>query len=513
MRASSAGRSRSRSWRVPGAAVAVAMLALCVAVSPAATASNTAWSSTVTSAPTGVATREKADFVFFSYYVFSDPATHDAYLDYIKRFRVCLTNGYTNFSGQDLAEIKASGCKLFVYRWFNGYYVDELLGANYYSAYPEVTAGWQEINKHPDWLINPVVPLVGSGAALPAYFFDWANPDLRKFYIDYLVSFLDRTGYDGVFFDYIGDWALPDQVKQLWVIKHPEMTYNEAGALFLRELRAAMGDRPIIGNQAYRLDNAADWYQSLTYDVTESYATADVWGKQADIYVEDQGTVHVQETYYRPWDTWDGYKALMESKTIGPAVKLAGAPTRFYPIDYIQPRYVLTGETIDVGNGPTPVYRRVDDKPAIYYSYALGKLYGFDSYASDWASWQGDSSSFGRDDVYFADLGAPLEAQYRESATTIVRYFQNGFVVVTRNNQYDNQITPTNAPTGSGEPVAFTPDPSMIPSGVVGLWDAYAGALVNGWSSAVPGVEIRPDRYDATGSYYPSGRVYLYQRG
>src|SRR2546423_14063445 len=78
--------------------------------------------------PPGVAVRDKADFVFFSYDVFTNPDTRAAYLDYIKRFRICLTNGYTNFSGQDLADVKASGCKLFVYRWFNGYYADELLG-------------------------------------------------------------------------------------------------------------------------------------------------------------------------------------------------------------------------------------------------------------------------------------------------------------------------------------------------------------------------------------------------
>jgi hypothetical protein len=492
-----------RGVRTAVATVLAAVLALSASVAPSAKAS----------APSGVAVREKADFVFFTYYVFTDPATHDAYLDYIKRFRYCLTNGYTHFTGEDLAEIQAAGCRLFVYRWFNGYYVDELLGAGYYSQYPEVSAAWQEVNRHPDWLLNPVVPLAGNGAALPAYFFDWANPELRKFYIDYLVAHLDQIGYDGVFFDYIGDWALPDAVKRLWPVKHPEMTYNEAGAVFLRELRAAMGDRPIMGNQAHRLDIADQYYASLTHDVTESYATAATWGKEATVYVEGQGTVKVQETYYRPWDGGNGYKALMESQSIGPARKVVGTSTQFHPIDYVQPRYVFTGEYIDANGTQTPVYRREDDKPAIHYSYATAKLYGFDAYATDWASWLGDSSSFGREEVYFADLGAPVEAQYRETAGAVVRYYENGFVVVTRNNKHDNQASPDNGPTGSGDPVTFTPDSSLIPAGASGLWDVYAGAAVTGWSPAAPAVEIRPDRYDATASYYPSGRVYLYKTG
>jgi hypothetical protein len=298
------------------------------------------------------------------------------------------------------------------------------------------------------------------------------------------------------------------------VVKHPEQTYNEAGAAFLRELRAAMGDRPIMGNQAYRLDNAADWYTSLTADVTESYGTAATWGKQASIYVDDRGQTTVQETYYRPWDGGNGYKSVMESKTVGPANKVPGTGVAFYPIDYVEPRYVFTGQYLDNGDGTqTPIFHREEDKPAIYYAYAAAKMYGFESYATDWASWQGDPSSFGRDDVYFFDLGAPLEAKYRETADVAVRYFKNGFVVVTRNNRHDNQLSPDNGPTGSGDPVEFTPDPSMIPSGTTALWDAYDRAAVPGWSAAAPAVEIRPDRYDTTGSYYPSGRVYLYQQG
>lgn len=456
--------------------------------------------------------REKADFVFFTYHVFINPATRDAYLDYIKRFRVCLTNGYTNFTGEDLADIKAAGCELMVYRWFNGYYAEELLGLGYYGQYPEVTAAWEEINRHPEWLINPVVPLAGNGAVLPAYFFDWTNADLRKFYIDYLVDYIDTVGYDGVFFDYIGDWALPDAVKQLWTVKHPHTTYNQAGAEFLRELRAAMGDRPIMGNQAYKLDNADEYYQSLTYDITESYGTAAMWGKEALVYVEGKGMIKVQETYYRPWDGHNGYKALMESKSIGPARKLPGTGVEFYPIDYVHPRYVFTGDYVDVNGAQTPVHRREEDKPAIHYAYALSKLYDYEAYASDWASWLGDSSSFGRDQVYFSDLGAPVESKYRETSDAAVRYYENGFAVVTRNNRHDNQVSPNNTATGSGDAVTFAPDPSMIPPDVSGLWDVYSDAAVAGWSPGSPAVVIQPERYDTTGSYYPSGRIYLYSR-
>jgi hypothetical protein len=449
--------------------------------------------------------KAKADFIFYPMQVHTDPNAKLAYFDYLKRFSVCLTNGYDTFTGDDLAQVKQAGCRLFVYRWFEGYYVQETV-----FGHPAVKPVYQEVGNHPDWLINPNAPTAGNGATTPAYFFDWTNPDLRAFYIDRLLSTLDDNGYDGVFFDYLGDWGLPAQISQLWLLKHPEITYNEAAAAFLAQLHQAMGDRPIFGNAGYKADKAENnhaFYDSLAYDTTESYGVSFTGGKSAVIYLEGKGMTQVTETYYRPWDGAGGYKDYMEGPVFGPVPEQNGT-VQFLPIDYVEPAYEATGEEAVVNGSSVLVYRPVPDRAAIFYSYALAKLHNMSSFASDWASWQGDPSTFEPDDVYFADLGRPLESTYRELPDAVVRYFENGFVVVTRTNATNTAASPAPVATGSGSPIRFTPDPAMVPADATGLWDVYANEPVGSMTA----VDIAPVLYPATGSYYPSGRVYMYTR-
>lgn len=451
----------------------------------------------------------QGDFIFFPMQVHYDQATKERYFDYLKRFRVCLTNGYDVFTGAEFAEVKEAGCELFVYRWFEGYYVNESM-----FGHDEIRSVFQEVDRHPEWLINPHTPMAGNGAVLPAYFFDWTSADLRSFYIERLVAALDANGYDGVFFDYIGEWGLPPQISLMWQQKHPEITYNAASAVFLAELRAAMGDRPIFGNAAYKADKAegnAAFYESVTYDTTESYGVSWLFGKDTAVYLEGKGVTPVKETFYRPWDGPAGYKDFMEGQVYGPVPHQNGV-VEFFPIDYVQPAYEPTGGHAVVDGTQVPVYRAVADRAAIHYGYALSKLYNMSSFASDWSSWQGDPSAFEPDPVYFADLGQPLETAYREHDDAVVRYFENGFVVVTRTNAHNNYTSPTPAPTGTPTPVRFAPDPAMAPTGANGLWDLYSDTAVAGWPGSGGHVEITPVLYPATGSYYPSGRVYMYTR-
>jgi hypothetical protein len=455
-------------------------------------------------------TLDRADFIFYPMNVHYDPAARERYFDYLKRFRVCLTNGYEVWTGDDLRQVKEAGCELFVYRWFEGYYAHEPITGN-----PAVKDTWAEVGNHPEWLINPNAPTAGNGATLPAYFFDWANPDMRSFFIERLVTTLDANGYDGVFFDYIGEWGLPAQISALWTLRHPEMTYNEASAVFLAELRAALGDRRIFGNAAYKADKAEGntaFYGQVDYDTTESYGTSFTGGKDAVIYIQGKGMTAVKETYYRPWDGPGGNKDYMEGQLYGPMQHQTGT-VEFFPIEYVQPAYEKTGDLVIVDGVQQPVYRRISDRAAIHYSYALGKLRNLSAYASDWASWEGDPSSFEPEDVYFTDLGQPLEGTYRELPDAVVRYFENGFVVVTRTNSTNTAfLPPTVGPIGSAAPVRFTPDPAMVPADATGLWDTYADAAVSGWTPSAATVSITPVLYEATGSYYPSGRVYMYTR-
>jgi hypothetical protein len=448
--------------------------------------------------PAGVPVLAKGGFVFFSNAVLQQPADaagaaqRTERLEWIKRFRVCLTNGYENFAGRDLDDLHAAGCELFIYRWFNGFYRAELAeeppGAgppSYYAQFPRMIELFREIRAHPEWLLNPDSPMQGAGAAQPAYFYDYANAAFRQFFAASIRRDLDEARYDGVFFDYIGSWALPAEVTSIWKAKHPQQTYDEAGILFLQELRKEIGSRRIFGNQAYRL--VEGYYDLIDYDASESIATSYVWGKEAELQLEGKGPQQVRDTFYRSWDGTEGLKEAGRDRV----AKVAGKPrVRVCDINYLQPWYVPTGGTVEAGGRHVPAFTLRTDRPAIFYSFVASTLLGGDACASDWYA-----EGYGRDDVYFVDLGKTLGPSYAETPDAVARYFANGFVVLTRSNGR----------------VVFRPDPTCLPADLAGLWDAYEGTRVHDWQGQ-RAVTIHPAYYPSTQSYYPSGRIYLYLR-
>jgi len=447
--------------------------------------------------PAGVPVLEKGDFVFFSSTVFSKPTNETEArrraerLNWIKRFRICLTNGYKNFAGNELDALHAAGCELSIYRWFNGFYKTELAQDvegqpphGYVTQFPDMVKLFRDIHAHPDWILNHEAPIQGNGATYPAYFYDYGNPDFRRFYAASIRRDLDRAGYDGVFFDYIGGWALPAEVHALWGKKHPRLTYDEAGLQFLKELRKAIGAKQIFGNQAYRLPDG--YYEAIDYDASESLATSFVWGKEARLLTED-GMKDVRDTFYRPWDGPGGYKETSQNRR----TKAERKPrVRVCDINYLNPWYVPTGGSADVEGERMRVFTARTDRPAIFYGYAISKLVGGYVCASDWYA-----EGYGEDDIYFLDLSEPLSSRYVEMPHAVVRYFKHGFVVVTRSN----------------ERVTFKPDDKFLPDGLISLWDVFEGTRVHGWVSR-RSVTIFPAYYPSTNSYYPSGRVYMYLR-
>lgn len=449
--------------------------------------------------PAGVPVLEKGDFVFFNSDVFRKPQNPvDARqrrerLEWIKRFRICLTNGYVNFAGNDLEELHAAECELFIYRWFNGFYTSEILAddapaasKSYFRQFPEMVELFRRIHSRSEWLLNPGNPVQGGGAEHPAYFYDYADPEFRRFYAESIRRDLDKSQYDGVFFDYIGSWALPAETKRVWETKHPGSTYDEAGIQFLEELRSVIGAKRIFGNQAYRLPEG--YYDVVDYDASESLATSFVWGKQASLYMEGEGEKRVLDTFYRPWDGPEGYKETARKRL---AMAAKRPRVQICDINYLQPWRVPTGKTTETGGERVPIHTRRTDRPAIFYSYAVSKLVGGCTYASDWYA-----RGYGRDDIYFLDLGQPVDARFVETEDAVARFYENGFVLVTR----------------SAGRVVFKPDGKCLPAGIGGLWDAYEGTRVHDWTRHGT-VTIFPAYYPATKSYYPSGRVYMYLPG
>ena len=446
--------------------------------------------------PAEIPVLTQGDFVFFSPLVFQRPSNEAEAqrraerLAWIKRFRICLTNGYETFAGRDLEELHAAGCELFIYRWFNGFYAAELAenkseeqGTSYYRQFPHMVQLFREIYAHPEWVLNHGTSIQGGGAEHPAYFYDYANSDFRRFFVASIQRDLERSQYDGVFFDYIGDWALPPAVAQLWDHKHPDLTYNDAGLRFLQELRAAIGTRRIFGNQAYRLTEP--YYDLIDYDASESLATSYVWGKEAALYEENGGVKSCRDTFYRNWDGAGGYEEISRERRARATLK---PRVRVCDINYLQPWRVPTGTMVEVSGQSLPVFTQRTDRPAIFYSYAVSKLVGGCVFASDW-----HAEGYGEDDIYFVDLGEPLDTGYAETPEVVARYFRNGFVAVTR---------------GNGR-VVFSPDAKFLPEGLAGLWDTYEGTRVHGWSSRRT-VTVFPAYYPSTQRYYPSGRVYVY---
>jgi hypothetical protein len=266
-----------------------------------------------------------------------------------------------------------------------------------------------------------------------------------------------------------------------------------AAGRFVRELRESIGNKLIGGNMAYRAWRS--YFPYINYSHKESQGTSHRNAKEAVVYIEGVGQKKIRETFYRPWDGPNGYKELNSPRRTAeenyPEVHTSD-------LNYIFPRCVPTGELRELDGQTVRVFTRKLDRPAIFYGYALAKLSDRDSYSSELSSRTIDTIDrhtprFVQDDVYFVDLGPPLEDDYRETESVVVRYFRRGFVVVTRHNRR----------------VQFEPDPEMLPEDGAALWDLHERAEVKQWEDDHT-VTIEPVLYHATQTFYPSGRVYLF---
>jgi len=396
----------------------------------------------------------------------------------LSRFRWLLTNGYATFPPEKVALLHRHGSRLFFYFWFNGFYEWEAR-----QSMPDGDWRREILERHRDWLLNPEQGEQGGGATAPAYFFDFTRPELRQFLAYTLAAHRRRTGYDGVFFDYAGSYPLPPAIARRHQERHPEIPYDAAGALFLQAVRAMDPRLLIFTNQAYRAAEHLLPYTDL--DVAESLATSWLGGREVELFAEGEGWIRTCETFYRPWEGIQAYYTDILAK-----VRRFNPRVRFLTINYLKAFWEPTGATVIREGRAYPVYRRRPDRAAAFYGYVAAKLFGLDSYSSDWY----DLGS-GEDEVFLTRLGRPQGDGPELQGSLVVRYFERGLVALTATEQGGRATLP----------------PQRLPEGLKGLRDLYERRTIPA-SRKQCRLEIPPTVSPVSGSTYPAGRVYRYIR-
>jgi hypothetical protein len=305
-------------------------------------------------------------------------------VDWYTRFTLLVTGGF--LSREESRKLMDRGPKLVAYEWSSAFYPADAVSAN---------LTWQtEALKHMSkWLLN--TQPVGGGAATPdreAWWYDFADPELRVARAAHLATRLSVSGYSGLFLDTLGFEHVPPDLRAVFSARHPGADYNREQAAFLGALRTALGpDRILFLNQGYR--QYKFFLPYADFDLTESYFVGASAGKP----------------YFRPWhdpsDPWNSILTPME-QLVRPASQ------HFPGIRFVHLGYAA---------GSDATTRR-----AIEYNYAAAKLWDHSAYLV------AENPATEHDEVYFADLGRPLSATYSHDPDQHVawRQFDGGIVAL-----------------------------------------------------------------------------------
>lgn len=408
------------------------------------------------------ASTKRGSFAFYYAWSYTDEE-----LAWFQRFEIVVPAAILPQSQID--RFHQAGSRLFFYVWATGLYID--------NARSLAPGSWEALvyKNRKSWLLNPNRPDPGPDGWNHAYYYDPYQPSFQQAWVDRLDATRVSSGYDGVFFDLVGSPSVPSKLLRTYNSRHPKTPYDRSLATILDNVSRT--GSLVFTNQGYR---TAEYYLPLAdYDLTESLITSYAWGQSVQIYVEGQGLVERQETFYQPWLNLKAYLSDIQTKVnqYNPAVKILH-------LNYTNPAYQPTGQTAWVNGVAYPVYREAIDRAAIYYGYVVAKLWGQESYS------QGPTVSFSQDELYFTDLGEPLGNSYEERDGVVLRYYEKGVVVL--NPATVSQTVDLSSP--------------LIPPGVAGVQDLYDNVTVFGLT-----VTIAPTPSSASGQVYPSGRVYLYQ--
>ncbi len=304
-------------------------------------------------------------------------------LEWYTRFEILVTGSI--LSPQQTAALKR-GPKLVAYEWSSGYYQGDAVSA---------PLEWQKKveSQGQRWLLTDR-PSTGASAenGRLANWYDFGSDELINQRAAYLADRMVRAGYDGYFFDTVGEQCLPPEVLAAFQRRHPGLNYNQRQGLFLKSLRSLLpAGKVIFLNQGYRHAEHLLPYADL--DLSESYFT----------YVNNGGTA------FRPWHDparpWESVKTPMEN-LISPALR------KFPRVRMVHVNYA-SGATRDVMRA-----RR--------YSYACARLFGQEAYTI-----VPGSPAAEEDDLYASALGRPVGAYVEDPAQSIAwREFERSVVAV-----------------------------------------------------------------------------------
>ncbi len=196
-------------------------------------------------------------------------------VDWYTRFNILVTGSI--LSQPQTAALKR-GSKLVAYEWASAYYQGDAVSA---------PLEWQrnvEAEGH-RWLLTDKA-VTGNAAenGRLAQWYDFGSDELIRQRAAYLADRMVRAGYDGYFFDTVGDQCLPPDVLAAFKKRYPGMNYNQRQGEFLKVLRSRLPAAKLIFlNQGYR--HAEHLLPHAELDLSESYFT----------YLRGAGTG------FRPW--------------------------------------------------------------------------------------------------------------------------------------------------------------------------------------------------------------------
>jgi hypothetical protein len=304
-------------------------------------------------------------------------------LEWYTRFEILVTGCI--LSAQQTAALKR-GPKLVAYEWSSGYYLGDAVSA---------PLEWQRKveSQGQRWLLTSR-PMTGASAenGRLAQWYDFGSDELINQRAAYLADRMVRAGYEGYFFDTVGDQCLPPEVQAAFQQRHPGMNYNQRQGLFLKALRSLLPSGKLIFlNQGYR--HAEHLLPHADLDLSESYFT----------FVNNGGTG------FRPWHDparpWESVKTPMEN-LIAPVLR------KFPRVRMVHANYA-SGPTRDVSRA-----RR--------YSFACARLFGQEAYTIVPGAPLAEE-----DDLYGSALGRAIGPYVEDPGQSVAwREFERGVVAV-----------------------------------------------------------------------------------